>query len=69
MTHTNGRLKTGGDLWSWNSGEDGYKGQEIREGEAMEQDIKRLAFNMEKREIKVMQSLMARLHLIYEAFC
>jgi hypothetical protein len=67
--HINGRLKNGGEIWSWSSGEDGYKTQKIREGEAMEQDIKRLAFNMEKREIKVRQSLMARLHLIYNAIC
>ncbi len=69
MTQINGRLKNGGNLGLWSSGEDGDKAQEIREGEAMEQDIKRLAFNMEKGEIKVRQSLMAQLHLIYDAIC
>jgi hypothetical protein len=41
------------------NGEDGYKAQEIGEGEVMDQDFKQLAGNMEKREIKVRQSLMA----------
>jgi len=63
----NGMLKDGDNLGSWSSGEDGYRAQEIREREAIEQDLKRLAFNMEKSEIKVRQSLMARLHLIYDA--
>ncbi len=31
--HINERLKNGGDLGSWSSGEDGYKAQEITEGE------------------------------------
>jgi hypothetical protein len=55
----NGRLKNGDNLGSWTSGEDGYKVQETKKGEAMEQGIKWLAFNMGKREIKVRQSLMA----------
>jgi hypothetical protein len=48
-------------IWG-GSGEDGYKVQEIGEGEVMEQNLKQLAGNMEKREIKVRQSWMARLH-------
>jgi hypothetical protein len=33
--------------------------KKLQKGRQMEQDIKWLAFNMEKREIKVKQSLMA----------
>ncbi len=54
-------------MGSWSSGENSYKAQEIGEGEAMEQDLKWLIVNMEKREIKVRQSLMARLHPICDA--
>jgi len=60
-------LKNGGNLGSWSSGEDGHRAQEIREREALKQDFKRFDFNMEKSEIKVRQSLMARLHLLYDA--
>jgi hypothetical protein len=49
------------------SGEDGYKVQEIGEEEAMEQDLKWLIVNMEKREIKVRQSSMAQLCPICDA--
>jgi hypothetical protein len=60
-------LKNGGNLGSWSSGEDGHRAQEIRKREALKQDFKRFDFNMEKSEIKVRQSLMARLHLLYDA--
>ncbi len=43
--------------------------KKLQKGRQMEQDIKWLAFNMEKREIKVKQSLMAWLHRIYDATC
>jgi hypothetical protein len=48
----NGRLKNSIDLGLWNSGEDGYKAQEIGEGEVMEQDVKWPTINMEKKESK-----------------
>jgi hypothetical protein len=48
----NGRLKNGNDFGLWSSGEDGYKVQEIGYREGMEQDLKWLTINMEKRESK-----------------
>jgi hypothetical protein len=45
----NGRLKNGNDLGLWSSGEDGYKAQEIGEGEVMEQDLKWPTINMESK--------------------
>jgi hypothetical protein len=67
MTHINWRFKNDGDLGS--SGEDGYKVQEIGEGEVMEQDLKQLVVNMQKREIKVRQSSMVRLRPICDVVC
>ncbi len=67
LMHINGRLKNDNNLGSWSSGVDGYKVQENGEGEAMEQDLRGLAVNMEKREIKVRQSSMAWLRPVYNA--
>jgi hypothetical protein len=53
-------------LGSWSSGEDGYKVQEIGEGEVIKQDFKWPAANMEKKEMKVRRSLIAQLHLVYD---
>jgi len=56
-------------LKKWRKGSVGARAQEIGEGEVMEQDLKQLAVNMEKREIKVRQSSMAWLHPICDVVC